>query len=538
MRGRRRINRWGSCTGSPSTLRSPLATAVGNCTVEVEGCGFTCERHTDKCLEISTMRPAKIRVSAVESSFLRNDLSVMMLNPNDPSEHSRSLVQEVISVYSKELPNMNYAANTGKRSGFIGKSVSGGKYQTLALKTISSEGQGVGLGRLLYLELRRRLKNVGVSTIFCWGDKVSEGFWIKQGFTSVGDVDGRGRARRLPIRASLRKKLCFPGDSTLMVSHLDRIPLNSDGFTKSEQIVFGEIDLVVPESIPEDDKKVSQSQSSPSEVKKRCLWEASLTSLKSKRIRGSHPTEHGVSSDCNYDFNHDPGVAHDGRCSSDALINDDDGNFRRSDGSQDGKKPRIFFMNISDEIKKELLRKTVEELGGSVASDGRFATHVITGKALRTLNFCSALCSGAWILSSNWLKQSHREKRFLDEMSFILEDEDYALKYKSTIRDAVTNARANPGSLLKGYSIGLGEHIQPPPNVLSIIISSAGGLVINGFGGILTPSKTIFIASEEDMEEGLLAAKKGIWTFSSDWLMSCIMRQELDFEAPQFLEPL
>jgi len=37
-----------------------------------------------------------------------------------------------------------------------------------------------GLGCLLYVELRRRLHNVGIRTIFCWGDKESEGFWFKQ----------------------------------------------------------------------------------------------------------------------------------------------------------------------------------------------------------------------------------------------------------------------------------------------------------------------------------------------------------------------
>ncbi|BFG25142.1 hypothetical protein CerSpe_114160 [Prunus speciosa] len=51
-------------------------------------------------------------------------------------------------------------------------------------------------------------------------------------------------------------------------------------------------------------------------------------------------------------------------------------------------------------------------------------------------------------------------------------------------------------------------------------------------------SKTIFVACEEDMEEVLLAVKKGIWTFSSDWLMNCVMGQELDLEAPQFAESL
>lgn len=42
-----------------------------------------------------------------------------------------------------------------------------------------------------------------------------------QGFTSIAEVDGKGRARRLPIKANIRRALCFPGGSTLMVSHLN-----------------------------------------------------------------------------------------------------------------------------------------------------------------------------------------------------------------------------------------------------------------------------------------------------------------------------
>ena len=35
-------------------------------------------------------------------------------------------------------------------------------------------------------------------------------------------MDSKGRARRLPIRVDIRWALCFPGGSTLMVSHLGR----------------------------------------------------------------------------------------------------------------------------------------------------------------------------------------------------------------------------------------------------------------------------------------------------------------------------
>lgn len=58
--------------------------------------------------------------------------------------------------------------------------------------------------------------------------------------------------------------------------------------------------------------------------------------------------------------------------------------------------------------------------------------------------------------------------------------------------------------------------------------------VISRLSQVKEPSKAIFVACEEDMEAAIFAAKKGMWTFSSDWLMNCIMRQELDLEAPQF----
>ena len=62
--------------------------------------------------------------------------------------------------------------------------------------------------------------------------------------------------------------------------------------------------------------------------------------------------------------------------------------------------------------------------------------------------------------------------------------------------------------------------------------------IIRGLEKVNEASKTIFVACEADMEVALLAVKKGIWTFSSDWLMNCVMRQELDLEAPQFAESL
>lgn len=44
----------------------------------------------------------------------------------------------------------------------------------------------------------------------------------RQGFSVIGQVDTKGRARRLPIKADIRKALCFLGGSNLMISHFNK----------------------------------------------------------------------------------------------------------------------------------------------------------------------------------------------------------------------------------------------------------------------------------------------------------------------------
>lgn len=73
----------------------------------------------------------------------------------------------------------------------------------------------------------------------------------------------------------------------------------------------------------------------------------------------------------------------------------------------------------------------------------------------------------------------------------------------------------------------------------AVIIVSHGSLqVIGRFDESENTDKIIFMASEEDMKDALDASKRGIRVFSSEWFMNCVMKQELDLEAPQFAESL
>lgn len=70
----------------------------------------------------------------------------------------------------------------------------------------------------------------------------------------IGEVNRKGRARRLPIKADIRKALCFPGGSTLMVSHL------SDSSVHHEELMKLSFPLKLPEQHCSSDIILKQQQ--------------------------------------------------------------------------------------------------------------------------------------------------------------------------------------------------------------------------------------------------------------------------------------
>ncbi|RLN27565.1 mediator of DNA damage checkpoint protein 1 isoform X1 [Panicum miliaceum] len=571
------------------------AFSIGNCKVEIHGSGLRCEP-TEQGLTVSGPRGAKVVVSVSgdqksASNGVGEGSQFILLNPSDADSQTKSLLQEALTLYKQELPSMDYAADTGRKSGFLEKCTTNGKYKTLILTSspatkheeviaavsyqivpadtqyaeiplavVRSSHQRAGIGHLLYKELSQRLQNVGVTTIFCWADK---------SFISVGEVDTRGKIRKIPVRADIKKALCFPGGSTLMVAHLKKeLPiLQTCDNSQTSPLHNVALDSISPDGtdvplcenmvlqtykrcnvrksakVARNDARIDCSESSlPEQEPKKRIYEISSSSLKSKRIRCSNDGDN--CQDMNQNdardnyFCSSPGNSvlipkeHHAPSTGVHLENKMSGDEKaviHSNGS-----PTIMLMNIADEQKKARLTKVVETLGGFVTCEGHSCTHIVTGKARRTMNFCIALSSGAWIVSPNWLKESFRQGQFVGEAQYVLEDEEYRMQYKSEVRDAVMRAKERPNSLFSGYTFCLSKHIQPSFGVLSSIIKSTGGKIIKRLSELDEPSHAIFLVCEEETELALVAAKRGIKTFSSDWFMSCVMKQELDLEAPQF----
>ncbi|KAH0924677.1 hypothetical protein HID58_016933 [Brassica napus] len=512
-------------------------------------------------------------------SYPKQDM-FLLLNPRDEDDFTKTHLQQVLKLYSEELPDMNYASNTRKQSAFLERCVSKGKYCSLVVKSslngvsdeilaaityqivpadtqyaeiplaaVTSTHQKKGFGKLVYEELMKRLHSVGIRIIYCWADKESEGFWVKQGFTTLAEVDQKGKAKRLHIKSNIRKALCFPGGSTLMLSHLKKEPsvnpVPGDSVKLGES--FGEsvyVDCLSTirspmdstttgkeqQKVISDQATTADSDSTPS--LKRSWEEASLSSLQSKRIRANRNNDTKIAKE---DLANSSKQSKD---SSSFQVDSTKNHLPTICKRNNGENYRILLMDIGDENKRAWLTEVIRKLGGDVTMDGNMSTHIVTSKVRKTLNFCTALCSGAWIVSPSWLKESFRQGRFANETSHILHDEDYQLKYETDLKSTVLRAKARPNSLLKGYDVCVGRHVQLPIETSSAIIKSAGGNVIRGVDKVNEASKTIYIGCEEDTAEALRAGKKRVWTFSSEWLMKCVLTQQLELQVTQFVEPL
>ncbi|KAG2316649.1 hypothetical protein Bca52824_019771 [Brassica carinata] len=62
-------------------------------------------------------------VSSSSSAYPKQDM-FLLLNPRGEDDFTKTHLQQVLKLYSKELPDMNYASNTRKQSTFLERCVS------------------------------------------------------------------------------------------------------------------------------------------------------------------------------------------------------------------------------------------------------------------------------------------------------------------------------------------------------------------------------------------------------------------------------
>lgn len=152
----------------------------------------------------------------------------------------------------------------------------------------------------------------------------------------------------------LRRLLCFFYNVPYTGLSTIRSPMDSTTTGKEQQKVIS------------DQATTADSDSTPS--LKRSWEEASLSSLQSKRIRANR--------------NNDSKIAKEDLATSSKQSKDS------SSFQVDSTKNHLMLSSGF------LLQQVIRKLGGDVTMDGNMSTHIVTSKVRKTLNFCTALCSG------------------------------------------------------------------------------------------------------------------------------------------------
>ncbi|KAL6134014.1 hypothetical protein ACLB2K_066247 [Fragaria x ananassa] len=140
----------------------------------------------------------------------------------------------------------------------------------------------------------------------------------------------------------------------------------------------------------EDDGDINNCSSEQGKVAKRKVWKSSISSLKSKKVKGSHHQSESNSINgsefclqgCSFVSSKDKSLLADWDSSSKEKIAEECGAVTmtletsvRKEFQSQRESFKIMLMN-----KKANLKKVIEDLGGAVTCNGSTSSHVVTGK--------------------------------------------------------------------------------------------------------------------------------------------------------------
>lgn len=154
---------------------------------------------------------------------------------------------------------------------------------------------------------------------------------------------------------------------------------------------------------------------------------------------------------------------------------------------------------------------------------------MVTDRVRRTVKFLCALAQSIPIVSVDWLLASEKAKRFVELEDYILKDSEAEVKFGFELERSLEKAKNH--KLLDGYTVVLTRSVVPRRPELKSIIASCGGKPV--FQQTLPwPQKAVVISCKEDLPNAkklLVKARKSVTLQSPEFILTGILRQELDF---------
>lgn len=199
--------------------------------------------------------------------------------------------------------------------------------------------------------------------------------------------------------------------------------------------------------------------------------------------------------------------------------------------------PLIMFTGLEP---NQVLQYTkwVQALGGEVADSNQKVTHLLACKVARTVKFLTAMSVVKHIVTPQWLEESWRSQKFVDEPSFTLRDAEAEVLFNFSLEESLR--RAQNSQLFKGKFFYLTPGICPSLSTMKSILESAGGKLLPK---LPSSKKVLEHKQNKNLPEIILVScdndlhllrdyfLKNIDVHNAEFILSGVLTQKIDYDS-------
>ncbi|TKS80446.1 PAX-interacting protein 1 PAX transactivation activation domain-interacting protein [Collichthys lucidus] len=199
--------------------------------------------------------------------------------------------------------------------------------------------------------------------------------------------------------------------------------------------------------------------------------------------------------------------------------------------------PRVMFTGF-EPTQVQQYTKRLHALGGEVADSSQKVTHLVASKVTRTVKFLTAMSVVKHIISPEWLEESWRSQKFVDEQSYTLRDAEAEVLFNFSLEESLK--RANSAPLFKGKYFYLTPGICPSLSTMKSILESAGGKLLAkqpSYRKIMEHKQNknlpeiILISCDNDLHLCREYFLKNIDVHNAEFILTGVLTQKLNYDS-------
>lgn len=202
--------------------------------------------------------------------------------------------------------------------------------------------------------------------------------------------------------------------------------------------------------------------------------------------------------------------------------------------------PYVLFTGFEPLQAQQYIKK-LYDLGGEVADSTQKCTHLVANKVTRTVKFLTAISVVKHIVTPEWLEESWKSQKFVDEQSYMLRDAEAEVLFSFSLEESLKRAHAAP--LFKGKYFYITPGICPSLSTMKLIVESAAGKVLSkqpSYRKIMEHKQNknlpeiILITCENDSHLCREYFLKNIEVYTAELILTGVLTQSLDYESYKF----